>query len=60
MKGWSLVNKDTGKIIKIGFVAKEVTPYAMVFNTKKGLLGAIDGVVEYDEVVRRVEVQEMK
>jgi len=56
MKGWSLVDKETGEISKIGFEYSGVVVYTTVFDTKKGLLHAIDGVVEEDEEARRVEV----
>ena len=54
MKGWSLVRKEDGGIIKIGLSGIE--GYVTVFETKKGLLEMIGDGLEYDEEVRRVEV----
>jgi hypothetical protein len=53
VKGWSLINKDTGKIIKIGLNKGEI--YVLAFETKKGLLEYI-GKSEYDEEIKRVEI----
>ena len=56
MKMWCLINKNSGKVIKIAVgTPSDDCVYAIGFETKKGLLVFLDGVVEDDEEVKRVD-----
>jgi len=60
-KMWCLINKNTGKVIKIGVwnYAEEFTNiWAVGFSTKEALMQALDEhTVEDNEVVRKVEFE---
>jgi len=55
---WSLINKETGKIIKIGveFDGGLTTAFVVGFNTKKDLLAAVP-YPEDNEEIRRIDFE---
>ena len=53
IKMWCLVNKEKDRIISIGGGGG----FAVGFDTKKDLIAAIDGHVEYDEEIRKIEIK---
>lgn len=55
-KIWCLINKKTGKIIKVGVTSdnsKGTDGYAVGFDTKKGLLAVLNRI-EYDEKIKMI------